>query len=216
MSPAPSAARRGACALAAILVLAACERPAPIPGYFSRAELLALTDDDDGAETRAQLIYHYLKKDRAPGLKTPAWIDRALPAMLKHGVYQDPDDGLLNEAQLWQAPVAVLYEFFELTRATYPASYGGRLAKATDLAAQYRDNATKLALATQRLRDARLEGSLDGRGREALDALDKIVVAADGLAGSLAAPDESRFKPSVLAIAADTRELYRIFQDRPR
>jgi len=200
----------------ALALAAACDRKPPIPGYFTRADIYALADDNDGAETRVQLMYHYFKKDHDPSIKTPAWLDRSLPAMLKRGVWQDPDDGVLNEAQLWQAPMAVLYEFYELTRGTFPPEYGGRLARASDLADQYRDSAAKMAMAVSRLRKARLEGSLDGRGRGALDVLDKIVLETDGLSSALAAKDESRFKPAVLAVAARTQDLFKVFANRPR
>ncbi|MDD5656171.1 MAG: hypothetical protein PHF00_02840, partial [Elusimicrobia bacterium] len=83
---------------------------------FSPKEVKLLVDKTEGAEARSQIFYHYFKKDRDPGLAVPAWVDQTLDAMIKRPVWQDPEEGVINEAQLWQAPVSVLYEFFELTR----------------------------------------------------------------------------------------------------
>jgi hypothetical protein len=213
----PEAFSRRARAAAAALVLltAACGLgQKPLPGPFTRDDLASLTGSD-GAETCAQLMYHYLKKDRDPLLKPPKWID-AQRAALDREAYRDPDDGALTEAQLWQAPLAVLYEFFEITRRTYPPTYGGFLARPETLAVAYRDDDERMRLAVGRLSSLHLEGSLGGRGREAIERLEKISAEIDGLAGSLSARDESRFKTSALAVAEQTRALYRAFQSPAR
>ncbi len=184
----------------------------PLPGPFTRDDVAELTDSGDGAQTRAQYLYHYLKKDRDPRLKIPAWVDAERPA-LDRATYSDPDGEVLTEAQLWQAPLAVLYEFYEITRKTFPPAYGGTLAKPETLAAEYRDNSERMKMCVERLRALHLEGSLGGRGRAALDHLEKISADIDGLAGTLAARDDSRFKTSALAIAEQTGALYRVFQN---
>jgi hypothetical protein len=209
--------RRVRAAAAALVVLAsACglSQP-PLPGPFSRDDLAELTDKGDGGEIRAQLLYHYFKKDRDPRLKVPSWIDRELPA-LQRPIYQDPDDGSLTEAQLWQAPIAVLYEFYAITRKTYPPEYGGFLVKPQTLAAEYRDDDERMKLCVERLRSLHLEGSLGGRGRAAIARLEKISAQIDGLAGSLSSKDAARFKESALAVATETGELYRVFQSPAR
>ena len=210
--------RRAAPLAAAALVLfaSACQMSQPpLPGPFARVDLSELTDQNHGAQTRAQLLYHYLKSDSEPALKVPAWIDGERPS-LSRAIYQDPDDGALTEAQLWQAPFVVLYSFYEITRKTFPPEYGGSLVKPLDLAAEYRDNDERMKLAVGRLRSLHLESSLGGRGRAEIDVLEKISVEIDGVAGSLTAKDDTRFKKSVLAVSSETGDLYRLFQDPPR
>jgi hypothetical protein len=209
---------RAARATAAALVLLACAcglTQPPVAGPFSRDDLSELTDARTGAQTRAQLLYHYFKKDRDPQVSAPAWIDAEMPS-LGRAAYQDPDDGSLTEAQLWQAPIAVLYEFFALTRRTYPLEYGGFLAKPLTLTGDYRDVDEKMKLSVGRLRALHLEGSLGGRGRGAIERLEKISAEIDGLAGSLAAKDDTRFKTSVLAVAGQTFNLFRDLESAPR
>jgi len=50
----------------------------------------------------------------------PEWIDDKLPAMLNRKVWRSPDEGELSEAAVWQTPVSLLYEFFEVTKKTFP------------------------------------------------------------------------------------------------
>jgi hypothetical protein len=201
-------ARAAGAALA--LAAASCSRPAPIPGPFTRAEIASV----EKGEESAQLIYHYLKKDRDPRLKVPAWLAAQLPAMLTRPAWQDPDDGVLNEAQLWQASAAVLYEFFETTRKTFPPEFGGGLAAPSSLSRDYRDAAQRFAMTLDRLHRARLEGSLGGRGRDALDRLDRIAASVGGAAGAAAARDDAAYKASILAAAAGADDLLAVFQDR--
>ncbi len=203
-------------AVALALLASACgpSQP-PLPGPFDRVDLSELTDNDHGAEMRAEVLYHYLKKDHDPRLKVPDWID-AERTELSRPIYQDPDDGALTEAQLWQAPFSVLYEFYEITRKTFPPEYGGSLAKPLNLSAEYRDNDERMKLAVGRLRSLHLEGSLGGRGRAAIDMLEKISVSIDGIAGSLTARDDTRFKASVMAASAGTGDLYRLFRAPPK
>lgn len=134
---------------------------------FTQAEVKFLVDKKEGAEANSQVFYHYFKKDRDPGLVVPSWIDQTLDAMLKRPVWQDPEEGILNEAQLWQAPVSVLYEFFELTRKTFLPSEGGQLANPAALIKDYEDNRIRFQMSLDRLYRARMGNSLGGRGRPA-------------------------------------------------
>ena len=47
---------------------------------FTRQQIHLLIDQQDGAEARAQYIYHYFKRDRDPNLKVPPWVDDVLDA----------------------------------------------------------------------------------------------------------------------------------------
>jgi len=204
-----SRAARAAVAGAVLLAGACGLSQPPLPGPFSRDDLSELADASTGAQNRSQLLYHYFKKDRDPRISAPAWLDAQMTALARP-VYEDPDDGWLTEAQLWQAPLAVLYEFYAVTRRTYPLEYGGFLVKPLTLADDYRDVDEKMKLSVGRLRSLHLEGSLGGRGRTAIERLEKISAEIDGLAGSLAAKDDSRFKTSTLAVAGQT---FNLFQD---
>ena len=94
--------------------------PAMAAAGFTPEQILYLTNDDPkhpqggwergdtrnlGAELKAQYIYHFFKKDRDPHLIPPPWVDQTLDAMLQHAVWRDPEEGILNEAQLWQQAV---------------------------------------------------------------------------------------------------------------
>ncbi|MHB2025196.1 MAG: type II secretion system F family protein [Elusimicrobiota bacterium] len=135
---------------------------------FSPADVKFIVGQKNGAELHMQEFYHYFKPDRDPALVTPAWIDRILPAMLKHPVWKDPEQGILNEADLWQAPVAVLYTFFETTRKTFPPSDGGELLSPTALISDYSDAHIRMEMSLDRLYRAHLDDSLEGRGRPLL------------------------------------------------
>jgi len=70
---------------------------------FTPAQIDLIINQETGSEAKAQFIYHYFKADRDPELESPAWIDEVLGAMLKRPVWQDPEEGVLNEAVLKSA-----------------------------------------------------------------------------------------------------------------
>ncbi|OGR84689.1 MAG: hypothetical protein A3J74_06025 [Elusimicrobia bacterium RIFCSPHIGHO2_02_FULL_57_9] len=183
---------------------------------FKPGEVKFMLDKKDGAETRAQKFYHYFKKDRDPALDVPEWVNQNLAAMLKRPVWQDPEEGILNEAQLWQAPVSVLYEFFELTRKTLLPSDGGQLAQPVSLLRDYEDNRIRFQMSLDRLYRARLGSSLGGRGRAVLANFDLIVKELDTLMDGLTSGDSQRYREAVLAIAALTNSAYNVLQHQPR
>ena len=183
---------------------------------FTPGEVKFLVDKNDGAEAKSQIFYHYFKKDRDPGLVVPAWVDQTLDAMLKRPVWQDPEEGILNEAQLWQAPVSVLYEFFELTRKTFLPSDGGQLAQPGDLVRDYADNRIRFQMSLDRLYRARLGNSLGGRGRAVLANFDLILKEMDSLTDGITSADAPRYKESVIAIGALTNAAFRVLHVGPR
>ncbi len=183
---------------------------------FSPEQIKFLVDKTNGAEARSQVIYHYFKKDRDPGLAPPKWVDDTLEAMLQKPVWQDPEEGILNEAQLWQAPSAVLYEFFELTRKTFPPADGGQLMQPGSLLRDYEDNRIRFQMALDRLYRARLGSSLRGRGRAVLSNLELIVREMDSIMDALTSNDAGRYKVAVVAIGALTHNVYAVLQAAPR
>lgn len=183
---------------------------------FRPGEVRFMLDKSDGAETRAQKFYHYFKKERDPALPVPDWVDQNLEAMLKRPVWQDPEEGILNEAQLWQAPVSVLYEFFELTRKTLSPADGGALTQPYALIRDYEDNRIRFQMSLDRLYRARLGSSLGGRGRAVLSNFDLIVKEMDTLMDGLTSGDLDRYRGAVLAVAALTNSAYYVLQNKPR
>jgi len=189
--------------------------PAAAQG-FSRQQIHALTDQQNGAEARAQFIYHYFKKDRDPNLQTPKWVDEVLDAMLARRVWQDPEEGVLSEAQLWQAPVSVLYEFFEHTRKTFPQEFNGSLQPPYTLIKDYEDSRVRFQMALDRLYRARMGDSLGGRGRAVLANFDLILKQMDAVLDSLTSQDPKRYVSSVMAVGRLTQQVYGIMHSDPR
>ncbi len=183
---------------------------------FSPSDVKFLVDKTDGAEARSQIFYHYFKKDRDPSLVAPAWIDGTLDAMLKRPVWQDPEEGVINEAQLWQAPVSVLYEFYEITRKTFLPSDGGQLVSPAALIGDYADNRVRFQMSLDRLYRARLGSSLGGRGRAVLANFDLILKEMDSVIDALTSSDAARYKSAVLAIGVLTNEAFGVLHHPPR
>jgi len=183
---------------------------------FKANEVKFLLDKTDGAETRIQKFYHYFKKDRDPSLAPPKWIDETLDAMTKHPVWQDPEEGILNEAQLWQAPVSVLYEFFELTRKTMLPSDGGQLAPPASLVRDYEDNRVRFQMSLDRLYRAHLGNSLGGRGRAVLADFDLILKEMDSVLDGLTSGKVDRYRQAVLAVGELSNNAFAVLSETPR
>ena len=201
--------------LAVVLLLGTAAGPAAAQ-IFTPAQVKFLVDKNDGAEARSQVFYHYFKKDRDPGLAVPPWIDQTIDAMLRRAVWQDPEEGNINEAQLWQAPVSVLYEFFELTRKTFLPSDGGQLAQPTTLIRDYADNRIRFQMSLDRLYRARLGSSLGGRGRAVMSNFDLILKEMDSLIDALTSSDAERYKEAVLAVGYLANNAFRVLHHAPR
>lgn len=183
---------------------------------FTRQQIAAIVDQNNGAETRAQYFYHYFKKDRDPNLKPPVWVDEILDAMTNRPVWQDPEEGVLNEAQLWQAPVSVLYEFFEHTRKTFPPEFNGTLQPPYTLIKDYEESRVRFQMALDRLYRAHMGNSLGGRGRAVIASFDLILREMDAVLDALTSQDAKRYSEAVMAIAELTQQSYRILHAQPR
>jgi tight adherence protein B len=202
--------------LAALLSFAAAA-PAAAQQLFSKEQAEFLVGKKDGAESKVQIFYHYFKKDREASLPVPKWVETTLDAMLKHPVWQDPDEGLLNEAQLWQAPASLLYEFFELVRKSLPPDpYGGQFAPPGTLLREYEDNRVRFQMSHDRIVRARLGNSLGGRGRAVIAHFDLINKQLDSVMDGLINGDTARYKDAVVAIGALSNGAYEVLQSNPR
>ncbi len=205
-----------ALALLAVLTLAA-GAPVCAQQVFTREQGQALFDKKDGAEFKVQVFYHYFKRDRDPSVPAPKWVAATLDAMLKRAVWQDPDEGVLNEAQLWQAPVSVLYEFFELVRKSLPPDpYGGQLIPPGNLVRDYEDNRVRFQMSLDRLVRSRLGSSLGGRGRAVIAHFDLINKQLDSVMDGLINGDTQRYKDGVIAIGALSNGAFDVLQAAPR
>ncbi|MEK7389850.1 MAG: type II secretion system F family protein [Elusimicrobiota bacterium] len=212
-------------ALLAVLLLSAPSARAQI---FSRSEIEFLMGSGkagdpsqpkkEGAITRTQIFYHYFKPDRDPDLKVPKWVDQTLDAMLKHKSWKDPDEGILNEAQLWQSPATVLYEFFELVRKSLPPSDGGQLVAPGNLVKEYEENRIRFQMSYDRLLRVKppLGDSLGGRGRAVIAHLDSINKQYDSVMDGLVNGETQRYKNAVLGIGALVNGAYETLQSNPR
>jgi tight adherence protein B len=136
--------------------------------------------------------------------------------MLKKPVWQDPEEGILNEAQLWQAPVSVLYEFFELTRKTLAPNDGGQLIPPASLIRDYADNRVRFQMALDRLYRAHLGSSLGGRGRAVISDFDLIVKEMDTVMDGLVNGDIDRYRSGVMGVAALTNNAFDALGALPR
>ena len=194
------------------------------PVGFTPEQIFYLINEDEskgllGAELRAQYLYHFLKKDRDPQLnpRMPPWLDQTLDAMLQHPVWRDPEQGILNEAQLWQGPVAVLYEFFQTTRKTFPQKYrGGAYIPPTSLISDYEDSRTRFQIALERLYRAHLGDSMGGRGRTIMANYDLILREMNSLLDALTSGNDRRYIECVMSIAYLTRISYNELYEAPR
>jgi tight adherence protein B len=193
----------------------------PSSAQFTRQEMAYLVGDKEqnkelGAEARCQYIYHFFQKDRDPNLQAPPWINEVLDAMISHPVWQDPEEGVLNEVQLWQAPVSVLYEFFEHTRKTFPGEFGGSSAPPGAMLKDYEDSRIRFQMSIDRLFRSRLGDSLGGRGRAMMSNFDLILREMEAVIDGLTSQDAKRYHDAVMAVGMLTNQAFDILQRGPR
>ena len=198
------------------VLIAAAAVPAAAQQLFNKGEIDYLVGKKEGAETKVQVFYHYFKRDRDPGLQAPKWVDQTLDAMLRRPVWQDPDEGILNEAQLWQAPVSVLYEFFELVRKSMPPSEGGQFAPPGSLIRDYEDNRIRFQMSLDRIVRARLGSSLGGRGRALIAHFELINKQLDSVMDGLVNGNTQRYKDAVMGVGALSVAAYGVLHADPR
>jgi tight adherence protein B len=180
---------------------------------------------EEGAATRMQYLYHMFRPEgtipacepgKQPCACKPQWLDAELPEMFKKPVWQDPNEGVLSEAAIWQGPIAVLYEFFTILQKTYPQDDGGQGQSPTQLMREFADNSTRFTMAVDRLKRARLGASMDGRGRALLSDLELIASEYSALMDGLIRSDVPAFRTSALAIADLCHMLFRELYRKPR
>ncbi len=203
-------------ALAAAAVLAALASVPLRAQTFTPGQANALVGDPEGSEHRIQLFWHYLNNERDPAIHPPKWITQALGAMLARPVWKDPDEGVLNEAQLWQAPASVLYQFFEVTRKTLGPKNGGSYVSPFDLIDDYGENHMRFEMSLDRLYRAQLDDSMGGRGRPLIASFRLIDKEMSSLLDALDNHNMAGYRRSVLAISALSDQAFTALVNPPR
>ena len=173
--------------------------------YACPASLRAFTKNEtsslEQSKTLMQELYHG-ETFRDPQLQRPAW--------------QDPQEGILPEGRLWQDVIALLYEFFEITKKSYPKEFGGQDIQPGILLPDYQANRTRFQIALDRLYRAGLGDSFSGRGRTILSHLDLILKEMDAAIDSIVSSDGLGYRQSVLSIGTLTRMLDRVYSSPSR
>jgi len=182
------------------------------------------------AGKESQLFFHYLAPGPGAGVKEyelvcagkktavrmPDWMEKSVADMAKHKVWKDPEEGELSEAQLWQAPASILYEFTELAQQALPAAEKPLDAPPFTQEKDYRDILLRFSMSLDRIRRSRLQGSLEGRGAGLLASFSRVLEQFDALADAVPAGDEAAYRRAVSAAAEDARDCFAQLFAAPR
>ena len=181
------------------------------------------TEGVNCAAVKMQLFYYYLSPNRDPKIKKfeldcrknnkttlnmPKWIDEQLPLMVAKQMWRDPVEGNLNEAALLQTPVSVLYEFFEVTKKTFPPSEKGAGIPPGMLVKEYADMRVRMQMSLDRIYKARLGDSLGGRGRPLIAIFDLILKEMESISDAFSSNDVDRYTHAVAMIASLSEDAY--------
>ena len=218
--------------LSAALFLCLCAGPLSA-GVFTQQEM----DEVSCAALKMQLFYYYFAPQKDPkildytlecrgkslAIKMPKWLDTEVPAMLSRKVWRDPAEGEISEATVWQTPVSILYEYFELTRKTFPANskYGGSDIPPALLVKEYADIRIRFQLALDRLYRARARSyymgdSMEGRGRAVMAEFNLILREMESIADAISSSNSKRYSSAVTATAVFAQDSFFILFRQPR
>jgi len=178
------------------------------------------------ASTKMQLLYYYLSPTRADKIKDynfvcsgnevryimPKWVDEVLPKMIAKKVWRDPEEGEISEAQLWQTSISILYEFFEVTKKTFPPEKNGAGIQPALLVKEYADIKIRYQMSLDRLYRARTMGdSFDGRGRTMLAIMNLILKEMEAISDSIANSNSKQYAQAVTAISIFAQDNFSAF-----
>ena len=206
------------------LILATCVCPraqAQPPAYPTEAM--------DCAAQEMQFFFHYLKADAGPNLKEhaltcagkkttvrrPEWLEAALPDMARHKVWRDSEAGDLSEAQLWQAPASVLYDFLDLAKGAFPEGTTATTAPPFTQEKEYDDLLYRFRMALSRINRTKMGNSMAGRGAGLLSAFERVVEPLDAVVDALPAGDAEAFRRGADAAARDARDAFALLFAAP-
>lgn len=114
----------------------------------------------------------------------------------------------MSEAEVWQAPAAALFEFFKVTRRTFPKKKGGEAVKPKVLIDDYELVRSKFGVAVDRLYLARMGRSLGGRGSEIMVMFRQMLPEMRAINSALRLGDDERYRESVMNIADLTERAF--------
>lgn len=215
-----------------ILLLAAALGAGPArAGVFTQIEM----DEISCAALKMQLFYYYLSPEKddkirnytmtCKGVKSafvmPKWVDEAIPEMTGRKVWRDPEEGEISEAQLWQTPVSIVYEYLELTRKTFPPEAGGANIQPGLLVKEYADIRIRFQMAMDRLyrartRDVNMGDSMQGRGRTVMAQFALILKEMESIADAISSTNQRAYAEAVTASAVLSQDAFRMLFRAPR
>jgi tight adherence protein B len=187
------------------------------------------------AALKMQLFYYYLAPEKdekiisypmtCKGVKStfvmPKWIEAAVPEMIGRKVWRDPEEGEISEAQLWQTPVSIIYEYLELTRKTFPPEQGGANIQPGLLVKEYADIRIRFQMSMDRLyrartREVNMGDSMDGRGRTIMAQFALILKQMESIADAISSTDQKAYAAAVVASSSLSQDAFRMLFRAPR
>lgn len=200
-------------------------------GVFTQEEM----DEISCAALKMQLFYYYLAPERdekvtnytmtCKGAKVtyvmPKWLETGVPEMLGRKVWRDPEEGEISEAQLWQTPVSIIYEYLELTRKTFPPEAGGANIQPGLLVKEYADIRIRFQMAMDRLyrartRDVNMGDSMEGRGRTIMAQFAIVLKEMESISDAISSTNQRRYAEAVTASAVLCQDSFRVVFRSPR
>ena len=185
--------------------------------------------------TKMQLFYHYLGSEQDESVKNyqqkgvcnsarfimPAWIDAKRPEMISRKVWRDPEEGAISESAVWQTPISILYEFFDVTRKTFPSEFGGAGIPPGMLVKEYSDIRIRFQLSLDRLYRARTKDfimgdSMQGRGRTIMAVFNLLLKEMESVSDSISSSDSKRFAAAISASAVLSQDAFSLLFRAPR
>jgi len=211
-----------------LIAIAASCLAAPRAGasVFTGAEM----DEVSCAALKLQLFYYYLDpgreqkildhtfkcRGRDSRLVMPQWMIDEVAAMSGKPAWRDPEEGELSEAMLWQHTVSILYEFMEISRKTFPPDQGGAAIAPALLVKEYSDMRIRYQMSLDRLYRARLNDSLDGRGRSLLATFSLILKQMESIADAISSADSKAYAEAVTTSAVLSQDAFFQVFEPPR
>ncbi len=211
---------------ALVLLLVCFAAPRAEASVFTRAEM----DEVSCSALKLQLFYYYLAPDREQkildynfkcrgrdmNLKMPQWMIDSVGVMATKPAWRDPEEGEISEAALWQASVSILYEFMEISRKTFPPDQGGASIAPALLVKEYSDMRIRFQMSLDRLYRARLNDSMDGRGRGILATFSLILKEMESIADAISSSDSKAYAEAVTASAVLAQDAFFQVFEPPR
>ncbi|MCX5784374.1 MAG: type II secretion system F family protein [Elusimicrobia bacterium] len=216
---------------AGILFLAVFAGKPASAGVFNRTEMSEVSC----AAVKMQLFYYYLAPEKDPKIlnyaikcggvastvQMPKWLDTTVPEMVSKKVWHDPEEGDISEASLWQTPVSILYEYFELTRKTFPAEAGGAEIQPALLVKEYADIRIRFQMSLDRLyrartRDYSMGDSMNGRGRAMMAEFNLMLKEMESIADAISSSNPRRYADAVTATAVFSQDSFSMLFGEPR